>query len=199
MGHEMVVNRVKIGARILRILTQISFWAAITAGGLALIIGILLKAFPEAFSQGLLGVFGRGVVSGTMDMLTIDLSGLTFREILLVNETILFGFIVSCVMGALFLLQLAGLLRVVEKGRPFSPDCAKNLTAMGVIVIVSSVAAQIGKYVVLYTIMEITGLSDVSVNYFPDSNMILIGILLFILAGIFKYGSYLQDEYDATL
>ena len=29
--------------------------------------------------------------------------------------------------------------------------------------------------------------------------MIFIGILLFILAGIFKYGSYLQDEYDATL
>lgn len=199
MEQEKIVRKVKIGARILRVSAQISFWALIAAGGLSLIFCILMKAFPEAFSQGPLSSLAQGVISSNRDRLTIDLTGHTVRETLLVVETFLLGFIASCVMGALFLRQLTALLRRAESGRPFSPDSAKNLVSMGVILIVSCLAIKVGEQVMLRTIMQITGLSDVSIHFASDSDMILAGILLFVLAGIFKYGKYLQDEYDATV
>jgi len=37
------------------------------------------------------------------------------------------------------------------------------------------------------------------VYYSINTTMIMTGLLMLILSGIFRYGAYLQEEYDATL
>ena len=197
MDHE-IQRKVKKGANVLRILSQIMLWSSLVAAALAVIYGILLSIFPDTFAR-LLGAAG-GAASIEIGILYYHApESLSYLDVLKVNQTMAFVIGLSCAMGALFLRQLVGILRDVEEGRPFSPDNARRLGKMGVLVIVISVVYRIGQAAALSTLIDMAGLNDFSVNFAPNTDMIFIGILLFILAGIFKYGGYLQDEYDATL
>ena len=191
-------RKVKRGAKVVRILSQITFWSSLAAAGLAVIFGILLSAFPDTFAR---------LLGSSDEFLSIEMgilyyhapASLSYLEVLKIHRMMAFVIGISCALGALFLRQLVGILREVENGRPFSPDNAKRLGKMGILVIVSSIVYRIGQAAALNTVIDLAGLNDLTVNFAPDMDMIFIGILLFILAGIFKYGSYLQDEFDATL
>lgn len=199
MEHEMIQKKVKGAANVLRILAQIGFWVSIAFGALTAVAAILLL-FPDTFAYKLLGSIGNGSIRFSLGMLSYDASShLTGEQMVAINRTAFLVIAISCLIGALFLRQLIGILREVERGRPFSQANARRLGKMGIIAIVSSVAYRIGVAAVLHSVMDIAGLNNINVNYSPDANMIFVGILLFILAGIFKYGSYLQDEYDATV
>jgi hypothetical protein len=197
MEHEIIQKKVKKGAMILRITAQVTLWVAIAAVGLIIIGGILMKVFPDIFARLLLGA-GDG---GSLNIGIIDYtpSHLSVSEIIRIQEFRLFSIAIGCVMGALFVHQLVGILREVENAKPFSPANAGRLGKMGILVIVTSVVYRIGQAAALSAMIDVAGLEDISVNYLPNTDMVFVGILLFILAGIFKYGSYLQDEYDATL
>ena len=197
MEYEMQ-RKVKKGAKILRILSQIALWCTIVATGLALIFGVMLSIFPETFAR-LMGSSNE-FMSIEVGILNYHVpSNLSYLEVLQIHQMMAFAIGISCALGALFLRQLVGILGEVENGRPFSPDNARRLGRMGILIIVSSIVYRIGQAAALSTVIHVAGLTDLSVNYTPDMDMIFIGILLFILAGIFKYGSYLQEEYDATL
>jgi hypothetical protein len=42
-------------------------------------------------------------------------------------------------------------------------------------------------------------ITNLEINYTFDGTMLVTGFLILILAGVFKYGNFLQKEYDATL
>ena len=150
MENEMQ-RKVKNGAKTLRILSQITFWVAIAATAVTIILGILMKLFPETFA-GLLVASGGGSLSINMGILRYHVpADLSYREVVRIHEMMGFVIGVSCALGALFLRQLIGILREVESGRPFSPSNAKRLGSMGVIVIVSSIVYRIGQAAALST------------------------------------------------
>lgn len=199
MEHEIIQKKVKKGAMILRIMAQVTLWAAIAAVGLIIIGGIFMKVFPDIFARWLLGAGGGGSLSINIGIVDYTPSHLSVSEMIRIQEFYLFSIAIGCVMGVFFVRQLVGILREVENGKPFSPANAGRLGKMGILVIVTSVVYRIGQAAALSAMIDVAGLEDISVNYMPNTDMIFVGILLFILAGIFKYGSYLQEEYDATL
>ena len=199
MEGEMIQKKVKGTARALRILAQISFWVSIAAEGVAVVITVLMQLFPDTFAQWL-GSTGNGSLNIDAGMLKYDaIAGLTGVQMLSIDKAFLSMIAISCLMAVFLLRQLIGMLREVEEGRPFSQTNAKRLAKMGILLFISSVLYPIGQGVMMNTMINAAGCYDLGVKFSPDTSMIFIGILLFILAGIFRYGSYLQDEYDATL
>ncbi len=77
-------------------------------------------------------------------------------------------------------------------------EIARRIASIGIVFLVGSllvVSAQASTANV-----HALRLTDVmSVNYSANTTMLFSGLLLLILSSIFRYGSYLQDEYDATL
>jgi branched-subunit amino acid ABC-type transport system permease component len=47
--------------------------------------------------------------------------------------------------------------------------------------------------------IDILKIQNISTNYSINLVLILTGFMMFVLGGIFKYGSYLQHEYDETV
>jgi len=62
-----------------------------------------------------------------------------------------------------------------------------------------SVILKIAEGITAMAIIDSLEIKNVDVTFTVDGAMLLTGFLVLILAGIFRYGSYLQDEYDATL
>jgi hypothetical protein len=52
---------------------------------------------------------------------------------------------------------------------------------------------------VTVNIISLLKIERFNFNLSPDLFMLFTGILILILAGVFKYGAYLQNEYDTTL
>jgi TRAP-type C4-dicarboxylate transport system permease small subunit len=103
-----------------------------------------------------------------------------------------------CVYGAL-LYFLQGILRSVEKGSPFVKENASRLSIIGYILLGGSVIVGLAYSATANAMVEALKITGISVNFHLNSTMFASGLLLLILAGVFHYGSYLQDEYDATL
>jgi hypothetical protein len=49
------------------------------------------------------------------------------------------------------------------------------------------------------TIIQTLQLSNIHVSYSLNGTLLFTGILILILAGVFQYGNYLQEEVDSTL
>ncbi|MCG8640293.1 MAG: hypothetical protein MI862_11170, partial [Desulfobacterales bacterium] len=76
---------------------------------------------------------------------------------------------------------------------------AKRITVMGVIFLIGSLVYKAAGGVVAMAIINTYNLSNFKINFSPDIFMLFTGFMLLILAGIFQYGSFLQEEYDTTL
>jgi len=55
------------------------------------------------------------------------------------------------------------------------------------------------EYRLTSTVIQTLQIVKIKVYYLPDWTLLLVGILILILAAVFKYGSYLQEEVDSTL
>lgn len=102
------------------------------------------------------------------------------------------------IMAILFK-NLIGILKTVREDRPFARDNANRLTTMGVILLISSVVANVIRAAMVLAIVNTLNIPNIEVNFSFDLTMLLMGLLLLILAGVFRYGSYLQEEVDSTL
>lgn len=95
---------------------------------------------------------------------------------------------------------LSGVLKAVEKRAPFEQKNPRRIASMGLIFLVGSVFVGSAQASVANIIIHAMGLTEaLSVNYSANFAMVSAGLLLLILSSIFCYGSYLQEEYDATL
>ena len=121
------------------------------------------------------------------------------HTISIINQMLYTIVVYAAVSGGIFF-YLSGVLKAVENGVPFERKNPRRIASMGIIFIVGAffvgtAQASLAKIVILA--MGLTG--ALSVNYSANSSMLLAGFLLLILSSIFRYGSYLQEEYDATL
>jgi hypothetical protein len=49
------------------------------------------------------------------------------------------------------------------------------------------------------TVIQMLQINNMNATYSVDGNLLFTGILILILAGVFQYGNYLQEEVDSTL
>jgi len=118
-------------------------------------------------------------------------------------KPVFLAFIPIVVLGASMLAiifkQVSSILRTVEKDCPFEGKNSKRLTIIGIVLIISSIVFNIAQYNIVETMIESFQIANLDVKYSFDGTMLTTGFLILILAGVFMYGSFLQNEYDATL
>lgn len=99
----------------------------------------------------------------------------------------------------IFCYYLKNILTEVKNQNPFSEKSIKNIFKIGHIVILGGIIAPIVEFCAASIVMNTLNLNDIDVTLSLDTNLIFIGLLVLVLANIFKYGAHLQNEYDQTV
>ncbi|MCK4258854.1 MAG: DUF2975 domain-containing protein [Halanaerobiales bacterium] len=192
------LNQVKLKrmAHVLQFVMQVSFWVCIVGTVVSVITALIISFIPQQKFIGW-GQFNLTIDNFiTYEVNTQTLSNVSAKPILLtilLMTTILFFGI------AILLRQLRDLLKTVAQDNPFAEENAKRITVIGVIFLVGSVVYKATAVIVAMTIINTYNLYNVNVNFKPDGFMLFTGFIVLILAGIFQYGSFLQQEYDSTI
>jgi hypothetical protein len=176
-----------------------SLGAAILTGG----IGIVLLLVPDAYSIfALQSFFDKEIVEvglGNMLKYSIQPGTITAEAMKPAYVILTFTTAVIALISTPLLYQVFAFLRAADNDRPFEAENANRLMWMGVLLIINVFAYHIGEYILLLTMIDIAGIPNVAADFSIDTGGVVAGVLLTLLAGIFKYGNYLQNEYDATL
>ena len=126
-------------------------------------------------------------------------SGNYHNQLLTFNIDYIVGGITAIVL--LFnIKQIRGILEEVIDGNSFSLEVVKYLKKIGFGIMMGSVVISIAFH--LFNIVDSLNQLGVSINFWwpiIDQSLILEGLLILLLAHIFQYGIYLQEEYDAAL
>lgn len=200
MKMDINQEKVKKMSVNLRVIMQIFYWVGVIGVVGLSIAFIVVSALPEnkfivsAGSSENMGFSLEGIVSYRLNAQTAV--GLSLKPIY--QSICLMAAIISVGLSIIFK-QIINMLRTVEVNRPFSQENSRCLTIIGYILIIGSCVIRIVEGVVARAIIHTLNIQNMQVNFSVDGFMMISGFLMLILAGIFKYGNYLQQEYDTTL
>jgi hypothetical protein len=179
---------------------NVFYWAAIVAAIGSFIAAIVIKLVSDSHIV---------IKEGNVEHLGFSLDGLIKYSL---NDTALQGinmkniYIAIALMSAFIsfliipvLKQIVLILKSVEENKPFAKENAKRISIIGIMFILSSFIIPAFKVFVAMTMINTLKIQNITTNYSIDIISILTGLILFILSGIFMYGSYLQNEYDETV
>lgn len=96
--------------------------------------------------------------------------------------------------------QLKNILFSIKVDKPFSHRNEKSLLIMSITFLVASIAITNVESLFmdhLFRVLELpaVGFLSFDVNW----TLLFTGLMLLVLTGVFKYGNYLQEEYDETV
>jgi hypothetical protein len=189
-------DRFKGLAGILYVIIKVFFWAAIIFTA-AFALGALLTVLSPNDLMKVANTESLRLSLGSTIKFTIDnLGNLDFKPVLL---AILISCAVAFPLFAAICWQVAGILKTVKEDKPFAEENAKRLMIIGIILINASWILQVIEAVTASVAITAFSIPNISIAFNIDLTMLFMGLLVLILAGVFKYGSYLQGEYDATL
>ena len=96
-------------------------------------------------------------------------------------------------------IQLKRVMKNVREKNPFSEDNANFLKTMGIAFLISAVVLPMLNSWLLMTTVNLFDIYEASVNFSLNLQAVFMGLLILILAYIFNYGAYLQEEHDMTV
>lgn len=149
----------------------------------------------EHFSKGYFTFQLNGPIGIQYDSNSIP-KGTSFRSIF------------TAIIGASFIMTLVYfnilkhtrcILAETLNKNPFSAKNARHLTLIASTFLGASFAFPVFTSLVSERIIEALALSNHRLNYAPDTNLLLASLFIFLLSGIFRYGTFLQKEYDETI
>ena len=180
----------------LYIIFKVFFWAAIIFAA-AFALGALVTVFlPSDLLKTANIEAMRLSLGSTISFSLGDLGVVSFKPVLL---AILISCAVALPLLATIFWQLTGILKAVKEDRPFADENAKRLIIIGIVSLNASWVTKVLETVTASVIMKTFSIPNITIGFTIDITMLFMGLLVLILAGVFKYGSYLQGEYDATL
>jgi hypothetical protein len=186
--------------KLLRILSQVGYWVSAVIVLILLPLALYLSARAGiALSYGI--PENLYLVDGVIRYnLALVAETVTPLQMTMIIKQLFFSIVVYSTVFGLILFYLCGVLRMVENGTPFDRENARRISSIGLIFLVGSIFIGSAQASSANTIIHVLGLTDtMSVNYSLNTMMLFAGLLLLILSSVFRYGSYLQEEYDATL
>lgn len=200
MKNKNDFRKFKRFARGLRITMDVFFWAVIVAAAGALIGVAVIQAMKEsnfvfpASSMGSISLQVDGMIKYRLDSQVPDTVNLknVFTWILFLAS------VVSVLIAPIFY-QLSKILKNVEQDRPFDARNADRLFVIGTVMIIASFVVRLAEYIVFDMLITTLKITNIELNLMLDGTMVIVGMLILLLGGIFKYGSYLQQEYDETV
>lgn len=162
---------------------------------------VVLCQIVFIFAMVMLGIgIGAILTVGRSELLTeIATSGAPAATVWLIALAMLTGMALLA-LGFRFFQELRGIIDSVDEGEPFRPENADRLSRMGWI----SVIVHVG-------VLPIAGLSlwlapyadkvgqDVDVGAGVDISGVLLTLILFILARVFRHGAEMREELEGTV
>ncbi|MFP4478842.1 MAG: DUF2975 domain-containing protein [Candidatus Izemoplasmatales bacterium] len=89
-------------------------------------------------------------------------------------------------------------LAFVKQATPFHPDNIHLMYHIGKVLVILSIALPLITLPFSWAIAHALPI-DVQVNIGIQGGLLIIGLIVLLLASIFNYGAYLQEEYDQTV
>jgi hypothetical protein len=200
MKNKMNVKAYKKLTRIVRVIIQALFWICAALGGLTILSNIVFIFIPQHFFE-LNDNIARHVTITTGGFLkySYELAPNIVMNLKPLINVISVLVIISSVLMLPILYQLNNILKNVENDLPFAPGNAHSLSIIGYMIAIGTFVLPLAEALVGTMIMNIIKVPNITVNYSINFYMLIMSFFIFILAGIFKYGNYLQQEYDTTL
>jgi hypothetical protein len=180
------------------------FWLSLAVVGLAFLIrmldpgfsaiGIKVQATPTAYLDCLRNLAGVRSSEVTAELtMTAPSRWFGVAEVL--------RFVPPMILGLLIVNLLRRTLATVKEGTPFAPENVKRLKTMGALIlaaeVVEVVLQRFSDYVVAAH-FELTGLTLAS-GFDFDVNNILLGLLLVVVAEVFRLGATLHEDQSFTV
>lgn len=184
-------------ARITRIVCRISIIASLVGVVLLAIATIIAYAVsPEHIKplvdSGKLNLFLTGNLYVPADIFTSVEALRAFLMEMLARVTV--GVSIFIVVAS----HVMGLLKSVENGTPFEIQNVTRLRKISVAIIIGSVLIpSVTSFAAIHYASQ--SLLEVKTNSMIDVTLLLCGLLILILSGIFSYGARLQREHDQTV
>ena len=99
-----------------------------------------------------------------------------------------------------FLLELNGIVKSVDRGDPFEPENADRLSRMGWIVVGGYALATVIDALAAW-IQSVSGEAgkDINVDIGLDGGGVLLILVLFILARVFRQGAAMREDLEGTV
>ncbi len=192
--------KIKKMARIVRIVFKIAFWISVIAVVIPPLMFVAIQFLPAEYLMS--SQFQNGSFYLTLDgLLRYRVPENMSQDISLkpIIDAILLMVAVISVGFAILSRKMSQILKTVESDSPFEMENANRLSVIGWLLIIGSFVYQIANAYVAMAMIDTFGIHDLDVVVGVDNAMIITGFILLILSGVFRYGSYLQDEFDSTL
>lgn len=200
MDQRKSNQKIKKMARIVRIVFKITFWISVAAVVVLPLLLIGVQFLPEAYLMS--SQLHNGGLYLTLDgLLRYRISNDMLMDVSIkpvIDALLLMSAVVSIGL-AILSRKMSQILSTVENDTPFEKENAKRLSSLGWLLIIGSFIYQLANAYVAMAMIDTFGIYNLDVVIGVDNAMIITGLILLILSGVFRYGSYLQDEYDSTL
>ncbi|MGB3378798.1 MAG: DUF2975 domain-containing protein [Allopontixanthobacter sediminis] len=160
------------------------FIVVLAIAGAALVIALPLMLFNQAALLAELAADGKDIVPGVITAAAFVLAGAAGLMAL----------------GVYFLLLLRRIVNSVGEGDPFIPDNAKRLSRMGWVAIIAQAAAVPIGIAFVWVVGIAADPNDHVDNDFGFSGTgVLLVLILFILARVFRKGTEMREELEGTV
>jgi hypothetical protein len=116
---------------------------------------------------------------------------------LILLVVVLVGAIVGA--GIRFLLELRGIVKSVDRGDPFEPANADRLSRMGWLSVAAYGLALVAGAIVAWLQRVVPDARGADIDFSADSGGILLILVLFILARVFRQGAAMREELEGTV
>lgn len=200
MKNNVNQEKIKRMSKALGIVMKVFYWAGIVGAVLFAISVIVITALPE--NKFIISPAASDNIGFSIDgLVSYRINSETAASISMKPVAQAISFMAAIIAAGLSIIfkQVSSILKTVEADRPFSEENSGRLTIIGFVLIFGSFVFKIAQGIVASAIVHTLDIQNIQINYTTDGFMMISGFLILILAGVFKYGSYLQQEYDATL
>lgn len=96
-------------------------------------------------------------------------------------------------------IQLKKIVTSVREELPFRNSNAIILRNLGLGYLIASVLISLINSWLMMTLVNTFNVYEATINFSVNLQMVFMGIIVLILAYVFSYGSYLQEEHDSTV
>lgn len=193
-------DKMKNIAKILRKVLKVITWILVTIGFVLVAAEVIIMLVNDKYFMVTDLYKGNMAFSidGWFNYEVIGEAGtsISFKPVIL---TILPTILLAIVFYLINIKQIQKILKTISEDKPFDIKNAKSLSIMGINFIVASVVFQIAGGLVAEKAIAMLNVDLGSIGMLPDGSMLFTGLLLMILSSVFKYGHYLQEEYNDTV
>lgn len=180
-------------AKNLKVVMNVFFWFGMIVTGIGVAAACTLPFLPERWFETSSGAFSLDeVIRYSID--GAEAVNLQSVYVLISVSASIF----ACGIG-MICRQLKAILQTVQDKQPFVPDNAHRIRVIGLIFLAGAFIVRGVQALVAYAIIDAFGIEDLSVNYSIDFALVIASFLMIVLAEVFRYGTNLQQDVDATV